>query len=492
MAFLPEFACDIFISYAHIDNEDGWVTRFHERLQIALNGVMEGVTIWRDKGLRSNTEFDPEIEKQVNGSGIFLALVSNRYLRSSYCGQELRMFHGKAQEDRYGLSIENQKRIFNLLLYNIAHDQWPDEIKGITGLKFHDEFGMPTLQSVNEFDFQLRKLTGELVGMLQRFKQMFLDRPAPPPHVPVPPPALTTQPLPPDAFTVFLAHTSSALEVQTERIANELTHHGIRVITDVPPPYEPEKHDERVKEVLQKAGLAIHLLTGIPGERIHGLLDRNGQPLNKSYSRRQVELSLAHAPSQLIWLPPELEIKEIENIQYQQFLAALERGERPASSRIVRTPKSELPHVALETVKQLRKTPSPPTVAPAALLNFHQKDGREVWRLCEYLSKKGVLPFTEPELDDPKLTIKNLENRIKQVNRLIIVFGDVGREWVQQRLYMLVGIANTNNCLPTACGIYFTSSRRKEVDGNFSLPPTIPKYEFDIHDIDGNKIEPLL
>jgi hypothetical protein len=67
----------------------------------------------------------------------------------------------------------------------------------------------------------------------------------------------------------------------------------------------------------------------------------------------------------------------------------------------------------------------------------------------------------------------------------------VGRDWVQQRLYMLVGIANTNNCLPKACGIYFTSSRRKDVDGNFSLPSTIPKYEFDNHDIDRNNLGPL-
>ena len=32
MAYVPGLANDVFISYAHADNTEGWVDQFHERL----------------------------------------------------------------------------------------------------------------------------------------------------------------------------------------------------------------------------------------------------------------------------------------------------------------------------------------------------------------------------------------------------------------------------------------------------------------------------
>src|SRR5262245_16148860 len=60
MPYLPNFDYDIFISYAHANNDypKGWVTDFHGALQRMLNASVRGVTIWRDNNLDSNPCFD--------------------------------------------------------------------------------------------------------------------------------------------------------------------------------------------------------------------------------------------------------------------------------------------------------------------------------------------------------------------------------------------------------------------------------------------------
>ena len=501
MSYLPGFDCDIFISYAHANNDDGWVTYLHNELQRALDGFMEGVTIWRDeKKLNSNTRFDPEIEKQIKGSAVFLALVSGRYLESDYCGKELRLFHRKAQNEKWGLSVENQSRLFNLLLYDIDYREWPPELGGVTGLKFHDDSGWPSDQKEKDFEFQVRKLTREIVGLLKTFKKATSALTVQPSRAPAP---LPPSPGPgngdsagEDAFTVFLAASSDSLEIQQERVLNELRRNGVRVITDIPPPVGATEHDEKVRAELGRAALSVHLLTDSPGQNIFDLNETtngDGKPLKKSYSQRQIELGLKHARHQLIWLPPDLLIESVENERHKQFLAELEGGDHPATCRIIREPKSDIARVALDFVEKIKQEVPAPKPVAAALLNFHIKDRREAWKLCEFLDQRGVLPITEPEMDDPKQTLRILEERIKQVNRLIFVFGAVERSWVKERLWELLKMASSYNCLPKACGIYFVPPRKKATDGNFGLPITIPICEFDDADIaNPQALKPLL
>lgn len=39
MGYIPNFEHDIFISYAHVDNLDGWVEAFHQHLEVRLARV---------------------------------------------------------------------------------------------------------------------------------------------------------------------------------------------------------------------------------------------------------------------------------------------------------------------------------------------------------------------------------------------------------------------------------------------------------------------
>ena len=73
---------DVFISYAHIDNEPdregdrGWVERFESALTLRLlKRFGQEVVVWRDPALDRSQRFDPVIERAVRGSDLLIGAV---------------------------------------------------------------------------------------------------------------------------------------------------------------------------------------------------------------------------------------------------------------------------------------------------------------------------------------------------------------------------------------------------------------------------------
>ena len=67
----PYFEYDLFISYAHIDNQHypdvpkGWIDYLHERLEVSLSKRLGRTPkIWPDRKLRGNEVFNDEIKKR--------------------------------------------------------------------------------------------------------------------------------------------------------------------------------------------------------------------------------------------------------------------------------------------------------------------------------------------------------------------------------------------------------------------------------------------
>ncbi len=92
---------DIFVSYAHVDNEclpgetDGWVTQLIATLEVYLRqklGRSEKYTLWRDPELPGNVPLTPEILETVRASEIIVLVLSPGYVASSWCLDELAAF----------------------------------------------------------------------------------------------------------------------------------------------------------------------------------------------------------------------------------------------------------------------------------------------------------------------------------------------------------------------------------------------------------------
>jgi len=85
MAYIPGCGADVFISYAHRDNLDGWISRLRSKLAEKLNPFLAGhAEVWFDDRLAPGVYFREEIQQKLKNTPIFVAVVSPSYLDSEF------------------------------------------------------------------------------------------------------------------------------------------------------------------------------------------------------------------------------------------------------------------------------------------------------------------------------------------------------------------------------------------------------------------------
>ena len=99
MAYVPGFKHDIFISYAHMDNDPlikgvpGWVDFLEDLLRKTIRGkVGAEVDIFRDPQLNGFEKFSDQLGQALEESAVMLAIISPRYIKAEWCLWELREF----------------------------------------------------------------------------------------------------------------------------------------------------------------------------------------------------------------------------------------------------------------------------------------------------------------------------------------------------------------------------------------------------------------
>ena len=86
MAYVPGYAADLFVSYAHRNNHDGWVTELKSRLAGSLADLSADVDLWFDADrLRTGDTFKQEIRDKLSDTMMMVSVVSPAYLQSEFC-----------------------------------------------------------------------------------------------------------------------------------------------------------------------------------------------------------------------------------------------------------------------------------------------------------------------------------------------------------------------------------------------------------------------
>lgn len=140
------FKNDIMISYAWRDNQvapmtkaEGWVSSFQEGLEYWLKQMLpRPPKVWRDKNqMPGNKVFAQELDQTVADTAILLAVISEPYLSSEWCGRELDNFV-TAAESQGGLNINNNYRIFKINKLPVDRNALPARLQVVTGFDFYD------------------------------------------------------------------------------------------------------------------------------------------------------------------------------------------------------------------------------------------------------------------------------------------------------------------------------------------------------------------
>ncbi len=92
MTYLSDFEEDVFISYAHFDDDIfglerfGWVTQLHENLEQRVRVHLGAdVRLWRDCEIRNHEEFTNKILNRLVRTGTFLSVISPSFLQREWC-----------------------------------------------------------------------------------------------------------------------------------------------------------------------------------------------------------------------------------------------------------------------------------------------------------------------------------------------------------------------------------------------------------------------
>ena len=126
--YVPHYKHDIFVSYAHVDNEPlagadtRWVTNLVTGLKPLLGqklGRADAYSLWMDNTLRGNEPLTPAFSASARPA-IFVMILSPGYVASEWCCRELSTFTDRVGKgpDVYSsssanlLNVQRSYRIF--------------------------------------------------------------------------------------------------------------------------------------------------------------------------------------------------------------------------------------------------------------------------------------------------------------------------------------------------------------------------------------------
>ena len=376
-----KYARQIFISYAHLDNQPltadqaGWVSLFHATLQTLLSQRLGApADIWRDDKLRGNDVFSDEILGQLAGTALFVSILTPRYLKSEWCAREIRSFCERAEAE-HSLFVDNKSRLIKVLKLPVDGDGLlPPAAAQLLGYEFYefDEDRTPREldpaygeQPRQAFLRKANKLAWDLAAQINALA----DTPAANDGNATPPAA--------ERPAVFLAECSRDRREARDSIASELACCGFRVLPEARLPDDEDEYLTTVGALLETCVLSIHLVGTGYGRVPDGDRQQSVVVLQNELAAAR---SRSHGLRRVIWLPGG--IASAQPAQ-QAFLNALQTD---ASLQLG----ADVVSGDLETAKSAIHTALKPPAPPPAQANAGA--GR-VHLVCDANDRKAIVPL---------------------------------------------------------------------------------------------------
>ena len=300
MAFVPGFQHDVFVSYAHFDNEPDsqeirWVSRFQADLKTALRQRLgTEPEIFFDNRSLTNQYLD-ELLDNARKSASFLAIVSPSYMKREWTIKELEAFDAAASD---------QNRLVPVELLPVPEDDchprfrevkcaqfyWKDELEEDIALKLTPRF------NPEKYEQRLQALAHRLEKLLHSLHGRDSD------------PVEIKGPL--SGETILLAQTTNDLYDEREQVQAYLQQFGAKVLPEGDYMLGGPAFAAAVKADLGKAGLFVQLLGPFRSSRPPDLKDDDAaEP--KSYAQFQYDAAKAAGAPILQWRRPDLDLKTI-------------------------------------------------------------------------------------------------------------------------------------------------------------------------------------
>jgi hypothetical protein len=175
----PHFDPDVFVSYSHGKPTGSraplrdWTHALMVRLKDGLRDLraeFDDLDIWMDPDIDPTAQLTDELKGKAGACGVLMIVMSERYLRSRWCQDELDWFKEQIK-DRTGTG----GRVFVIKAQETDRSQWPDFLRdqrghAMTGFSFYDP------DSGDPWGFQLQEPNDDYFKELGRVRLWLTKR----------------------------------------------------------------------------------------------------------------------------------------------------------------------------------------------------------------------------------------------------------------------------------------------------------------------------
>lgn len=469
-----EFDQNLFISYAHIDNqpvppaERGWITQFHETLGALLSMRLgKTATIWRDLKLQGNDTFGAEIVDRFNSSAALVSILSSRYLNSEWCRREAQEFCSGAKA-KGGLVIDNKSRLFKVMKMPVDRSQsLPPEMNEVLGYEFYTiKDGAPLEldpgygpEYAQQYKQKVAKLAWDIAQILKTLEAKANAAGGNGngnggEH------SGTSKPV------VYLAECSRDRRPARELIEAELTRLGYTILPDKPLPTDEAEYVAAVEALLARCALSIHLV----GENYGSVPDG---PSAKSVVVLQNELAASRSGKdkldRLIWLPKGI---QSDNPQQQAFIEVLKKDERAQFGCDLLTGDVEEFRTAIHATLKKIEQPQPVAVRPAG--DAGAAHGKLLYLICDERDRKATVPLRKfcrqqgfdvelPIFEGDAATVRKANQQLLATCDAALLFYGAGDEaWKRSIDNELTKIAGHREKPLVASGVFLSEPKTRD------------------------------
>ncbi len=470
------FDNDIFVSYAHVDNEpfdnpQGWIDRFDQKLRLRVAQLLgTPPSVWRDTRLQGNEYFAGSIGDGISSTRLMLSVVSPRYVNSVWCRGEVREFSLRAAQTG-DATAGNLTRVFKVVKTHVPEEEMPEELRGLLGYHFYefDERGRPREFRQDDppnkdqrYWDRLEDIALDIAGALKSLREETNEarRDA----------SEGEDDALPLEKKVYLAETTSDVSAERDRIRRELQQRGYYVLPDRELPRRARDFEDAVRDALSRCVLSVHVVGST-----YGLVPEGEE--ERSVVRWQEELAAERAASdsnfsRIIWMPPGL---EPQGKRHSAFVEELQT-KLGAGAELLQTSVEDLKLRVLEKLK--------PKAAPASTQDDETNGVKQVYLICDNRDVDDVKPvedFLFQQGFDTKNSVLDTEGTdVAQAHReymvkcdaALIYYGNANPMWLSTKIDDLKKARDWGRAAPFDARAVYVSS-----------PQTPQKQRFRTHEV---------
>jgi hypothetical protein len=431
MGYLPGDENDVFISYAHVDNEPivpgkpGWVDFFEDLLRKRIKVRLRGeIQFFRDEKLRLYGQFSDQLAEKLANSAVLICIPSPNYVGSDWCLWELEQFYKRTGSGRIIKVVKTHfdeqslKPIAKSILKQIEH---------VLDSRFYARnestgFIEDLLPEINPEHMLvcLQKIEVIAQNLVELFKKLSN---APTNSAPSSVTSATaqsaeqaTEASASPQIAVYLAEPAKGLETEYNSIKSELLQFNYRVLPDQQLPLDAEELTSTVRRHLHEARLFVHLIGAKYGVRPDGD--------DRSIPHIQYDLAAEmDAQRQIVWLKPDL---TPENKNQEEFVAHI---------------KNHSPNYWQTKLEDLKATIQKKLQPPAAngweaddesdpvnvCLYCHEEDMNSIRQLYSHLKINEMFRVKLPLKEAPSLQAHKL--LLQASDAVLLYYGASDEEW---------------------------------------------------------------